>query len=145
MSNWFPRPAEVIAGKKASLLGGLDVPHSLSYMPDVVSTLVTIANDERAWGKAWHVPNAPATTQRETVEAFAHAAGTTAKVGAVPKVALSVLGVAVPMMRELKETWHQWADPWVTDSTLTEQTFGLRATSLEEGAAATVAWWRQRS
>lgn len=136
---------KVIAGKKASLLGGLDVPHSLSYMPDVVSTLVTIANDERAWGKAWHVPNAPATTQRETVEAFAHAAGTTAKVGAVPKIALSVLGVAVPMMRELKETWHQWADPWVTDSTLTEQTFGLHATPLEEGVAATVAWWRQRS
>jgi nucleoside-diphosphate-sugar epimerase len=136
---------KVIAGKKVTVLGDLDTPHSMSYMPDVVRTMVTIANDERAWGKAWHVPNASATTQREMVAAFARAAGTTAKVGAIPKVALSVLGIAVPMMRELKETWHQWAQPWITDSTLTEQTFGLRATSLEEGAAATVAWWRQQS
>lgn len=136
---------KVIAGKKATVLGSLDTLHSLSYMPDVVSTMVTISSDERAWGKAWHVPNAPATTQRQTIEVLARAAGTTAKVGAIPKVALSVLGVAMPMMRELKETWHQWAQPWVTDSTLTEQTFGLRATPLEDGAAATVAWWRQRT
>ncbi len=134
----------VIAGKRVSVLGDVDTLHSLSYMPDVVNTMVTIATDERAWGKAWHVPNAPATTQRRTIEAFAHAAGTTAKVGAIPKLALSLLGVASPVMRELKETWHQWAQPWVTDSTLTEQTFGLRATSLEEGAAATVEWWRHR-
>ncbi len=135
----------VLAGKRVSVLGSLDAPHSISYMPDVVNTLVTIAADERAWGQAWHVPNAPATTQRQVIQAFAHAAGTTAKMGAVPRVALSVLGVASPVMRELKETWHQWAQPWVTDSTLTEQTFGLHATSLEDGAAATVEWWRQRS
>jgi nucleoside-diphosphate-sugar epimerase len=132
----------VIAGKKVSLLGALDVPHSISYMPDVVRTLVTIADDERAWGKPWHVPNAPAVTQRAAVEALALAAGTTAKVSAVPKVALSALGLFSPMMKALKETWYQFAEPWVTDSTLTEQTFGLQATPLAEGAAATVAWWR---
>jgi len=134
----------VLAGKKVSLLGRIDVPHSFSYMPDVARTLVTIAEDERAWGKPWHVPNAPATTQRELVQAFAGAAGTTAKVGAVPKAALTALGLFVPMMRELKETWYQFAEPFVTDSTLTEQTFGLTATPLAEGAAATVAWWKAR-
>ena len=132
----------VIKGKKVSLLGALDVPHSASYMPDVVRTMITIATDERAWGKAWQVPNAPGTTQRSVVEAFATAAGTTAKVGAVPKVALSVMGLFSPMMKGLKETWYQFAEPWVTDSSLTEQTFGLTATPLAEGAAATVAWWR---
>lgn len=134
----------VIAGKKVSLLGALDVPHSVSYMPDVVRTLVTIADDERAWGKAWQVPNAPAVTQRQTVEAFAAAAGTTAKVSAVPKFALKMLGLFSPMMKGLQETWYQFAEPWVTDSTLTEQTFGLQATPLTEGAAATVAWWQAK-
>ena len=105
----------------------------------------TIAADERAWGKLWHVPNAPATTQREIVQAFATAARTTAKVGAIPKVALSALGLFSPMMKGLQETWYQFAEPWVTDSTLTEQTFGLTATPLAEGAAATVAWWRAHS
>ena len=132
----------VLAGKKVGLLGALDVPHSLSYMPDVVRTLVTIAGDERAWGKPWHVPNAPAVSQRDAVKALADAAGTTVKVGTVPKVMVQALGLVVPMMRGLTETWYQFDSPWVTDSALTEQTFGLAATPLAEGAAATVAWWR---
>jgi nucleoside-diphosphate-sugar epimerase len=131
-----------LAGKKVTVLGWLDIPHSISFMPDVVETLVTIATDERAWGKPWHVPNSPAVSQREHVQAFATAAGTTAKVSAVPKAALSALGLFSPVMRALRETWYQFAEPWVTDSALTEQTFGLTATPLAEGAAATVAWWQ---
>jgi nucleoside-diphosphate-sugar epimerase len=134
----------VLKGTKVSLLGALDLPHSVSYMPDVVGTLVTIAFDERAWGKPWHVPNAPALSQRDTVAVLAAAAGTEVKVSAIPKVALSALGVFSPTMAGLKEVWYQFAEPWVTDSTLTEQTFGLTATPLAEGAAATVAWWRGR-
>ncbi len=134
----------VLKGKKVGLLGELDVPHSVSYTPDVVRTLVTIAFDERAWGKPWHVPNAPALSQRDTVGVLAAAAGTTVKVSTVPKVALRALGLFKPEIGGLKEVWYQFAEPWVTDSTLTEQTFGLTATPLAEGAAATVAWWSER-
>ena len=134
----------VLAGKKVSLLGSLDVPHSLSYMPDVVRTLVTIAGDERAWGRPWHVPNAPAVSQREAVRAMAGAAGTTVKVTTVPKVMVQALGLVVPPMRGLTETWYQFDSAWITDSTLTEQTFGLSATPLGEGMATTVAWWREQ-
>lgn len=136
---------KVLAGKKVGVLGALDVSHSISFMPDVVHTLVTIATDERAWGKPWHVPNSPAVSQRELVHAFATAAGTTTKVSAVPRVALSALGLFSPVMRALQETWYQFAEPWVTDSTLTEQTFGLTATPLAEGAARTIAWWRTQT
>ena len=135
----------VLAGKKVALLGSLDQPHSVSYMPDVVHTLVTIATDERAWGSAWHVPNAPARTQRETVAALAAAAGTAVKVSTVPNAALRTLGLFSPMMKALQEVQYQFEQPWITDSTHTEQTFGLTATSLEDGAAATVAWWRRRT
>lgn len=135
----------IIAGKKTSLLGSLDVPHSVSYMPDVVHTLVTIAADERAWGAAWHVPNAPAVTQREFVRALAAAAGTSGKVTAVPKVALTALGLFSPAMKALRETWYQFADPWITDSSRTERTFGLAATPVADGATATVAWWRAQA
>ena len=134
----------VLAGKKVSMLGKLDVAHSVSYMPDVARTLVTIATDERAWGRPWHVPNSPAVSQRAIVQALGAAAGTTAKVSAVPKVALNALGLVIPMMRELKETWYQFDQPWITESTLTESTFGLAATPLDEAATATIAWWRTR-
>lgn len=132
----------VIAGRPVSLLGALDTPHSLSYMPDVVRTLVTIADDERAWGRPWHVPNASPPTQREAVQALAVAAGTRVQVKSVPKAVIRAMGLVVPLMRGLTETWYQFAKPWIADSALTERTFGLTATPLAEGAATTVAWWR---
>jgi nucleoside-diphosphate-sugar epimerase len=135
----------VMAGKKVSLLGSLDAPHSISYMPDVASTIVAVITQPSAAGRSWLVPNAPALTQREIVEAFAHAAGTSAKVSTVPKFAIAIGGIVVPLFRELKETWYQFAEPWITDSTRTETELGLKATPLIEGADATVAWWRSRT
>jgi nucleoside-diphosphate-sugar epimerase len=133
----------VLAGKKVSVLGRADIPHSVTYMPDVVTTMVTIATDDRAWGHAWHVPSAPAVSQRETVQAFATAAGTTVRVGTVPHLALTVGGLFNPLLRSLKEVWYQFDQPWIIDAGLTEATLGLSATPLAEGAAASVAWWRQ--
>lgn len=135
----------VLAGKKVSLLGSLDVPHSISYMPDVAATIAAVITQPAAAGRTWLVPNAPAVTQRDVVEAFARAAGTEARVSTVPRLAITVGGIASPLLRELKETWYQFAETWTTDSTRTETELGLRATPLADGAAATVAWWRART
>ena len=58
---------------------------------------------------------------------------------------MSALGVFAPGLRELKETWYQFAEPWIIDASLTTSTFGLTATPLEQSAAATVSWFRDRS
>lgn len=132
----------VIAGKKVSMLGSLDVPHSVSYMPDVADTVVAVINRPHAAGGTWLVPNAPPVTQRMVVEEFARAAGSQARISTVPRMAITMGGLAIPLMRELKETWYQFAEPWTTDSTKTETELGVSATPLADGAAATVAWWR---
>lgn len=132
----------VIAGRKVSLLGSLDVPHCVSYLPDVAATIVAVVTQPEAAGHTWLVPNAPAISQRAMVEAFARAAGTTPKVSALPRGMVSLAGLVSPMIRELKETWYQFAEPWTTDSSHTEQTLGVHATPIADGAAATVAWWR---
>ena len=56
-----------------------------------------------------------------------------------------IIGVASPTMGALLETWYQWSEPFVTDSALTERTFGLSATPIDVAAVETVAWWRSRS
>jgi nucleoside-diphosphate-sugar epimerase len=134
----------VIAGRKVSLLGSLDVPHAVSFMPDVAATIVAVVTQPAAAGGTWLVPNAPATTQRQIVEVLAQAAGTTAKVSAVPRGMIALGGIVVPVFRELKETWYQFAEAWTTDSSRTEAALGVRATPLADGAAATVAWWRSQ-
>ena len=136
---------KVLAGKKVSLLGALDTPHDMSYMPDVARTLVTIATDERAWGRVWHVPSAPAVTQREAVQRLAQLAGTSVKIGTLSPALLRVAGLVVPMLRELRGTAYQFEEPFVVDAAETEQAFGITATPLDEALAATLAWYRTRA
>jgi nucleoside-diphosphate-sugar epimerase len=110
-----------------------------------VQTMITIAAHERAWGKGWHVPNAAPLTQRQAVEAFARAAGTTARCGTIPRGIIKAMGTFNPMMKALLETWYQFDSPWIVDSTLTEQTFDLRPTPFSQGALATASWWRTQA
>ena len=134
----------LLAGRRVSLLGALDVPHVVSFMPDVAATVAAVVTRPEAAGRTWLVPNAPAVTQRQVVAALARAAGVEARVSAVPRAAIALGGLVVPVFRELRETWYQFAEPWTTDSARTEAALGVRATPLAEGAASTVAWWRSR-
>lgn len=133
----------LVAGKRVQLLGDPDARHSVSYVPDVARTLAAVALDERAWGQAWHAPSPPALTQRATVAVFGAAAGhPDVKVGALPSLVLRLGALVSPLLRELRETVHQFEHDWVLDATRTERTFGLAATPLDEVADATVAWFR---
>jgi hypothetical protein len=48
------------------------------------------------------------------------------------------------MLRELRETRHQFDGPFVIDSTRFTDTFGIRPTSVGDTAIDTVDWWRER-
>lgn len=136
----------VLQGKTARVLGDPDAPHSWTYVPDVARTLVAMAGDERAWGRAWHVPTAPPASQREAADRIARIAGVDpVPVKEIPWGLVRLAGLAVPMMRELRETRYQFDHPFVLDSTATTETFGLEATPAEGALAATVAWWRDHA
>lgn len=133
----------LLDGKRISLLGDLDAPHTVTYAPDVARTLVTLAVDERAWGRAWHVPSVPAPSVRQLVTRMAAVAGVPVpKLGTIPHWMMHGLGTFNAELRELRETYHQFAHPFVLDSSAATATFALEATPLDEGFAATIAWWR---
>ena len=44
-------------GRRAFVPADLDVPHTWTWTEDVAALLVTGVYDERAWGRAWHVPS----------------------------------------------------------------------------------------
>ncbi|WP_327350748.1 NAD-dependent epimerase/dehydratase family protein [Streptomyces sp. NBC_01304] len=135
----------LLRGKPVSALGDPEVPHSWTYLPDVAQALVEVAGAEQAWGRAWHIPTAPARSTRDMVDRLA-AAAEVGPVG-VRKVPPAVLGAASlfsPMIRELKEVRYQFDRPFVVDSSAYEAQFTVRATSIEEQVKATVDWWRER-
>jgi nucleoside-diphosphate-sugar epimerase len=134
----------ILAGKSVRVVGSADELHSWTYVPDVARTLVTVATDERAWGRRWLVPTSPPRTQRDAVHDLCRAAGVPpVKVGVIPHAAMRALGVVSPSIRELEETRYQLVQPFVIDASETEEAFGLASTGWDEACAETVRWYRE--
>ncbi|WP_214411968.1 NAD-dependent epimerase/dehydratase family protein [Sphaerisporangium fuscum] len=133
----------ILSGKPVRVPGALDQPHSMTYLPDVARALATAAVDERAWGRAWHIPTAPALTVRQMAERLAALAGAPApRLSTVPHWMLRAAGLVVPLLRELEETRYQFVRPFVVDSSAFETTFGVAPTPSDEVFKETIAWWR---
>ncbi len=133
----------LLAGKAVRLIPDADTPHSWTSVADVARTLAVLGADERAWGRAWHVPTAPPVTAREAVRGLCAAAGVPmVGVRTVPHWAVRALGLAMPVLREMEEMRHSFTAPYVLDSSAVSATFGLHPTPLEHTWAQTIAWWR---
>ncbi|KUL36085.1 NAD-dependent epimerase [Streptomyces sp. NRRL F-4489] len=137
---------KLLRGKPVSALGDPRAPHSWTYIPDVARALAEVAGEERAWGRAWHAPTAPALSTQEMVDRLAAEAGTgPVQVRPLPPAVLGLAGLVSPLLRELKEVRYQFARPFVVDTGAYEAAFAVRATPVEEQITATVEWWRART
>jgi nucleoside-diphosphate-sugar epimerase len=126
------------AGRRAWVVGDPDVARSWAYLPDVAATLATLGTDERALGRAWHVPTTAPRNQRQALTDLAAALGAPpARVSGIPWPALRAVGVAVPMMREVVAVRHQWDQEYVSDARATTAAFGLEATPWDDVVRAT--------
>ncbi len=135
----------ILRGKPVSTLGDPDAPHSWTYVPDVAEALARVAGDERAWGRPWHVPTAPAQSVRNMADRLAAEAGSgPVAVRGLPSAVVAVAALVSPLIRELKEVRYQFDRPFVVDSSAYEGAFAVRATPVDEQVKATVDWWRER-
>jgi nucleoside-diphosphate-sugar epimerase len=127
-------------GRRAWVIGDPDAPRSWAYLPDVAATLATLGTDERALGRAWHVPSAPPRSQRQALTDLADAMRVApVPVTGIPWPVLRAVGLAVPLTREVVAVRHQFDQEFVIDATATTETFGLAATPWDEVVRATVA------
>jgi nucleoside-diphosphate-sugar epimerase len=128
------------SGRRAWVVGDPDARRSWAYLPDVAATLATLGTDERAHGRAWHVPSTAPRSQRQALTDLAAGMDLPpAPVSGIPWPVLRAVGIAVPMMREVVAIRHQWDQDFVTEATATTATFGLTATPWDDVVRATVA------
>jgi nucleoside-diphosphate-sugar epimerase len=133
----------LLAGRRVTLVGKLDAPHSFTYVPDLARAMIRAAQTPALWGQVLHAPTGAAPTQRELATAICVAGGVEGpRLSAVPAWVLKAAGLVHGESRELAETSYQFTAPFVMDSSHSEQLLGLSPTPLDVAAKETVDWWR---
>ncbi|WP_167140203.1 NAD-dependent epimerase/dehydratase family protein [Diaminobutyricimonas sp. TR449] len=141
MGSMFFEP--VVAGKTARVVGSATQPHTFSYLPDIVRTLVAAADSEHV-GRVWHVPSPEPLTRLQLAEQVNALTGRQGKVRRYPAWEMTALGVFVPFLKAVNSVAYQFDKPFVMDSTETEQLLGLTSTPWDDALAATVDWYQSR-
>jgi nucleoside-diphosphate-sugar epimerase len=134
----------LLRGKPAEVLGDPDRLHTYTYIADFGEALVALSETGATWGRAWHVPSAPAVTTRSFAAQATDLAGV-AVPGTGPRLRrlapwqLRLVGLGVPAVREMPEMMYQFEQDWVVDYSAYAAAVGGRPTPMRTALAATVA------
>lgn len=134
----------LVAGKKAQIGGSARMPHSFAYIEDVGCAAAVLGTSDKALGRVWISPHAPARTQGEMVEEACRVLGTETRVSVVSPFMMRLAGVFIPGARASVEMMYEFTAPFVVDSTRIQREFNLTATPIQSGIERTVAWYRDR-
>lgn len=121
-------------------MGDVDAPHTWTFVPDVGRTLATLGTVPAAAGHIWHVPSNPARSPRQVGADIADLVGVEhPKASTVPWPVIRLAGLALPFLRELGETRHQFLHPYLLESERTRRELGLEATPWTDALQASLA------
>jgi nucleoside-diphosphate-sugar epimerase len=138
--------APAVKGSTVRWLGRLDVPHTLSYLPDVAHGLAVLGEHEEANGQAWHLPAAEALTMGQFLELVFEKLERPPKFAAVGRGMQRLLAMVNPMVRELQETSYQRERPFVMDASRFQDAFGpLPVTPHRQAVAETLDWFHRHA
>jgi nucleoside-diphosphate-sugar epimerase len=135
----FWKPA--LAGKPIGGVVDPATPHTYHYIPDVAAGLAALGLDPGAEG-TFMLPCHPAESTLQLVARFAEALGRPISLGRIPPLALKLLALAMPILREVNEMAYQWSEPFEVDDSRFRARFGDLAAPRDEAARRTVEWAR---
>ncbi|XOK60716.1 NAD-dependent epimerase/dehydratase family protein [Paenibacillus elgii] len=129
----------IAAGKMAFFIGNMRVPREYVYLPDAAFMIAELAARDEVYGENWHIPGAGLISGREIVRIARRASGSSKPVIPLGRGGLSLLGMAVPVMKEVVEMLYLTEEPLVLSGDKYKRLIGpVRATSFEEGITNTV-------
>ena len=121
-------------GKKANWLGSVKFKHSFTYTPDAGKATALLGNTDDAYGEVWHLPTAPNPfTGEEWIKNIAKEMGVEPKFQAAPKLLVKVIGLFVPIMKEMVEMIYQYDRDYVFDSSKFDERFECTTTPYLDG------------
>lgn len=124
---------DALQGKRVTMMGRTDQPHTFTDVADAARTLLAAAEDPGAHGRVWHVPSNPPVTQAQALtDTLASVGKPPVKISSLRGAALSAVALASPFMREMREIVYQWERPYVLDDSAARARFGIVPTPWEQ-------------
>jgi nucleoside-diphosphate-sugar epimerase len=126
-------------GKRANWFIDADKKHSFTYTPDAAKATALLGNTEDAYNTIWHLPtDKNVLTGREFVELFSKEMKVANKIFVMPLWMLKIVGLFVPVLKEMPEMMYQYDRDYFFDSSKFEKRFKFKTTSYQEGVKLTV-------
>ena len=127
-------------GSKANWLGPLNFKHSFTYTPDAGKATAMLGNTADAYNQTWHLPTAgnPPTAQ-EWIDTIAEGLDAKPKAMILTPFIAGLMGIFMPVMKELKEMMYQYDRDYVFNSDKFEQRFNFTPTAYKDGIAHIIA------
>lgn len=121
-------------GKKANWMGSANYKHSFTYTPDAGKATAILGNTPDAYNQVWHLPTAPNPgTGKKWVELIANELGVKPKYQVAPKFLVRIIGLFVPIMKEMVEMIYQYDRDYVFVSDKFENRFDFKPTPYLDG------------
>lgn len=126
-------------GKTAQWFCNADAIHTMGYTPDLAKGTALLGNSTDAINQIWNLPvDMNALTGREWVKLFADEMKTSGKVKVLPLWALKLLGIFVPILKEMPEMMYQFDRPYNFDSSKFISRFNFTPTTNKEAVKETI-------
>lgn len=120
--------------QKANWLVSVDQRHSFTYTPDAGKATALLGNTDDAYNEVWHLPTASNPyTGKEWIETIAKEMGVPPRYQTAPRLLVWILGLFIPIMKEMVEMLYQYDRTYVFDSSKFEKRFNIVPTSYLEG------------
>ncbi len=124
----------VKAGKTAQWLYSGDKRHSFTYIPDAAKATAFLAQQNDAWNQIWHLPTSKEyPSAQEAVNILSKLLNTKSKLQVLPAFMVNIVGIFIPILKEIKELRYQLDQDYCFDSSKIEKAYGLKAIGFEEG------------
>lgn len=136
----------IAAGKPAFFIGNMHVPREYVYLPDAAKMIVELASREFAYGQNWNIPGSGIISGREIVRIAQKASGIAKPVIPLGKIGLSLLGMFIPVMKEVVEMLYLTEEPLILSREKYNRLIGpIPATQFEQGITATIQHLQNRT
>jgi nucleoside-diphosphate-sugar epimerase len=121
-------------GKAANWFVNADKKHSFTFTPDAARATALLGNTNDAYNQVWHLPTDKNTmTGREFVKLYAAEMNVKNKVSVLPLFMIKVLGLLIPIMKEMPEMMYQYDRDYFFDSSKFDKRFNFKTTTYSEG------------